>query len=74
MGPCEPLTPFLMCPAAKDSLTGLVWVTGIFGGVTILTMMVVVLGSVRAIDWILKTKLEKYAHGLVGGTICIFGV
>jgi len=74
LGPCEPLIPVLMVPAAKESLSGLLWVTGVFGGVTILTMMGIVLISLRGINLIPLKGLERYAHALAGGTICLCGI
>jgi sulfite exporter TauE/SafE len=38
-GPCEPLIPILMYPAAKNSFFGLVVVTSVFGVVTLGTML-----------------------------------
>ena len=74
LGPCEPLIPVLMVPAAKESLSGLLWVTGVFGGVTILTMMGIVLVSLKGITLIPLKGLERYAHALAGGTICLCGI
>jgi len=74
LGPCEPLIPVLMYPAAKEDLSGLFWVTGVFGGVTILTMMGIVLISLRGINRIPLKGLERYAHALAGGTICLCGI
>jgi sulfite exporter TauE/SafE len=74
LGPCEPLIPVLMVPAAKESLPGLLWVTGVFGGVTILTMMGIVLISLRGINRIPLKGLERYAHALAGGAICLCGI
>ncbi len=74
LGPCEPLIPVLMVPAAKESLSGLLWVTGVFGGVTILTMMGIVLISLGGITLIPLKGLERYAHALAGGTICLCGI
>lgn len=74
LGPCEPLIPVLMVPAAKESLSGLLWVTGVFGGVTIVTMMGIVLISLRGINLIPLEGLERYAHALAGGTICLCGI
>lgn len=41
-GPCEPLIPILMYPAAEASLTGLVLVTVLFSMATLLTMIAMV--------------------------------
>ncbi len=74
LGPCEPLIPVLMYPAAKSSLTGLLLVTGVFGGVTIFTMLGVVMISVLGIDFIPTARLERYTHAIAGATICLCGV
>lgn len=39
LGPCEPLIPLLMYPAAKNSLSELIFVVVIFGSITIATML-----------------------------------
>ncbi|MCX5833850.1 MAG: sulfite exporter TauE/SafE family protein [Deltaproteobacteria bacterium] len=74
LGPCEPLIPVLMYPAAKESLSGLLWVAGVFGGVTIATMMGIVLVSMRGVSLIPMKGLERYTHALAGGTICLCGI
>lgn len=73
-GPCEPLIPLLMYPAAKGSLFGLVWVTSVFGGVTIGTMLSVVLVSSLGITRLPLGRLERYTHALAGATICLCGM
>ena len=74
LGPCEPLIPILMYLAAKKSFSGLLLVTGIFGGVTIVTMLSVVMISSFGISFARLGKLEKYTHALAGGTICLSGL
>ena len=74
LGPCEPLIPLLMYPAAKNSLTGLILVTGIFGAVTIITMLGIVLVSALGINFIPVKPLERYAHAFAGATICLSGI
>lgn len=45
-GPCEPLIPILMYPAAQNSVIGMVLVAGVFGLITISTMLtIVILGT-----------------------------
>ena len=73
-GPCEPLIPLLMYPAAKNSLFGLVLVTAIFGAVTIVTMLSVVLISTFGISFVPVAKLERYTHALAGATIFLCGI
>ncbi len=74
LGPCEPLIPLLMYPAAKGSLSGLVLVTGVFGGVTIITMLSVVMISTLGINFLPIRRLERYTHAFAGATICLSGM
>jgi ABC-type nickel/cobalt efflux system permease component RcnA len=74
LGPCEPLIPILMYPAAKNSITGLLLVTGVFAGITIVTMLSVVLISTFGINLVPSAKLERYTHAIAGATICLCGV
>jgi hypothetical protein len=63
-----------MYPAAKNSISGVIAVTAVFGGVTILTMMGVVLVSTFGINLLPMSKLERYNHALAGGAIFLCGV
>ncbi len=73
-GPCEPLIPMLMYPAAKNSVFTLLLVTGIFGVITILTMLGIVLTSAFSINFIPATRLERYTHAISGAIIFFCGV
>ncbi len=73
-GPCEPLIPILMYPAAKNSLFGLVVVTCVFGIVTIATMLGVVLLSVAGVDFIRLPQMQRFSHAIAGATICLCGL
>ena len=73
-GPCEPLIPLLMYPAAKDSVWGLIFVTAVFGIVTITTMMCVVMISTFGISFVPLSKMERYTHALAGATILLCGI
>jgi sulfite exporter TauE/SafE len=74
LGPCEPLIPLLMYPAAKNSLPGLMLVTGIFSIVTIMTMLGIVIISSSGINLIPVKRLERYVHAIAGATICLSGL
>lgn len=74
LGPCEPLIPILMYPAAKNSIAGLVGVTATFGIVTILTMFGIVMISSFGINFVPMGKLERYSHALAGATILLCGI
>ena len=73
-GPCEPLIPVLMFPAAKNSLTGVFLVAGVFAAVTIATMMLVVLMVSWGVSFVRIGKIERYSHAIAGGTICLSGL
>lgn len=73
-GPCEPLIPLLMYPAAKNSLAGLIVVTSVFGVVTIGTMLGVVLLSVAGVNFVPPARLERFSHAIAGATICVCGL
>lgn len=74
LGPCEPLIPILMYPAAKNSIVGLIGVTFVFSIVTIMTMLGVVVISSLGIKLIPMAKVERYTHALAGATICLSGL
>ena len=73
-GPCEPLIPLLMYPAATQSYWGLLLVTGLFALVTIGTMLTVVLVGSWGVNFLPIRKIERYTHALAGGTIALCGV
>jgi len=73
-GPCEPLIPILMYPAARSSWWGLLMVTLVFGGTTILTMMGLVLLTTFGINFLPLGKVERYTHAIAGAAITLCGV
>lgn len=74
LGPCEPLIPMLMYPAAKHSVKGILMVTGVFGTVTIVTMLGIVLISTFGINLVPSSRMERYTHAIAGGTIFLCGI
>jgi sulfite exporter TauE/SafE len=73
-GPCEPLIPLVMYPAAKNNYYELLLVTVIFSAVTILTMLTLVLAASYGIRFLPMKAQEKYNHALAGGTIFLCGM
>ncbi len=74
LGPCEPLIPLLLYPAAAAN-TGLVFQVAIlFGFVTLCTMLVSVLIGLRGISRLPNLRARPYAHVLAGLTICVSGL
>lgn len=74
LGPCEPLIPLLMYPAARESLAGVLLVTTVFGVVTVATMLAAVWLALRGLDRLRLPRLERYAHALAGGTVLACGL
>ncbi|MCK9995917.1 MAG: sulfite exporter TauE/SafE family protein [Candidatus Krumholzibacteria bacterium] len=74
LGPCEPLIPILMYPAATSSFWGLVLVTGIFAVVTIGTMLMMVYLAQRGIRLIPMQRIERYTHAIAGVAILSSGL
>ena len=74
LGPCEPLIPLLMYPAAKENVGGLLLVTAVFGAVTIMTMLGIVVVSTWGINRLPMKKMERFTHALAGGSICLCGL
>ena len=73
LGPCEPLIPLLMYPAAKNNPGGIIIVSLIFAVVTILTMLVLVLIATYSLKSIPLGKMERYTHAIAGATILLSG-
>ncbi len=73
-GPCEPLIPVLMYPAAKNSILALIAVTAVFGIVTIATMLATVMLSVAGVSFVPVKKLERFSHAIAGATILLCGL
>ena len=69
LGPCEPLIPILMYPAARSSMAGLALVTAIFAVTTVATMLVMVTLAQRGMQLLPLSRLERYTHAMAGLTI-----
>lgn len=73
-GPCEPLIPLLIYPAAQNSLYGVFVVSFVFSLVTISTMLVIVLIGVSGLELIPFTKMQSYMHSIAGFVIFLCGI
>lgn len=73
-GPCEPLIPLLMYPAAQSSISGTVIVSAVFAVVTISTMLVMVLLPLFGLKLFPTKFLERYMHAIAGATILLCGI
>ena len=73
-GPCEPLIPILMYPAAQKSVSGMIIVASVFSFITIATMLAIVLVSLFGFNFIPMHKMDRYMHAIAGATILICGL
>lgn len=74
LGPCEPLIPLLMYPAARESAAGVLVVTAVFGLVTIATMLLTVYLAVLGLGRVRLQRLERFSHAIAGGAILVCGL
>ena len=74
LGPCEPLIPILMYPAAQHSVSGVFLVAGVFGAVTIFTMLCIVLLGTYGLNLLPLKIVERYSHALAGLAILLCGI
>jgi len=73
-GPCEPLIPILMYPAATKNISGLILITAIFAIVTITTMLAAVIVGSLGVNLLPLGRIERYTHAIAGATIALCGV
>jgi nickel/cobalt exporter len=73
-GPCEPLIPLLMYPAAAVSAGSVALVAAVFALATIATMTAVVALASKGVRVIAMGTLERYTHALAGAAIFLCGV
>jgi len=73
-GPCEPLIPIIMYPAAENNIAGAVLVSLLFSVVTIATMMSIVLAFKMGFNKINLKPLEKYSNVIAGAVIFLSGI
>lgn len=73
-GPCEPLIPIIMYPAAENNIPGAVLVSLLFSVVTVATMMSIVLAFKMGFNKINLKPLEKYSNVIAGAVIFLSGI
>lgn len=73
-GPCEPLIPLVMYPAARHNIAGVALVAAAFGMATILTMLVIIALSSWGLSFVRLGRLERYSHALAGAMIFVSGL
>ncbi len=74
LGPCEPLIPLVMYPAAENNISGVILVSVLFSVVTIATMMSIVLAFKLGLSHINLKPLEQYVNVIAGAIIMVSGL
>lgn len=74
LGPCEPLIPLLMYPAAQNDIGSVVAVATAFGVTTIGTMLTIVVAATLGLKPVRFEKLAPFAHSMAGGAILASGL
>lgn len=72
-GPCEPLIPVLMFPAATMSLSAALVVAGIFALATLFTMTAMVLAVLYGLKFA-HPKSHRFAHAIAGAVVLACGL
>jgi len=73
-GPCEPLIPILMYPAAKIGFFGVLLVVIVFGSATIGTMLGAVILASTGVNFLPLAKVQRFSHVIAGATIFLCGL
>jgi sulfite exporter TauE/SafE len=74
LGPCEPLIPVLMYPAAENNIRSAILVCVLFSVVTIATMMTIVASFYLGLNKIDLKPVERYNHLIAGIIILVSGI
>lgn len=72
-GPCEPLIPMVMYPAAAGSVFGVVLVTVVFGMATLAVMTGIVAAAFLGVGSARWGRYERFSHALAGFAIAVCG-
>ena len=73
-GPCEPLIPLLMYPAANAASWGVGAVALVFGLTTLITMCAMVMALVFGFKFVCFKWVSRFQHALAGGAVFACGV
>jgi nickel/cobalt exporter len=72
-GPCEPMIPLVMYPAAQGSWADVWLVVAAFSVLTVGVMVTVVLLGQRGLGLLPVGRLERFRHAMAGGTVLLAG-
>ncbi len=74
LGPCEPLIPLFMVPAARGRWALAMLTATVFGVVTIALMVALVLAGSEGLRRLPLGSLERWAHSMAGAVIAASGL
>ncbi|NOZ94547.1 MAG: hypothetical protein GXP47_07395 [Acidobacteria bacterium] len=74
LGPCEPLIPLFMVPAARGRWGLAMLTASVFGVVTIALMVALVLAGAEGLRRLPLGSLERWAHSMAGAVIAASGL
>jgi len=74
VGPCEPLIPLILYPAATGSATRTLLVVAIFSVVTLATMLVAVQLAMRGTMRFADLPGRRFGHAVAGAVVCSCGL
>ncbi|MBT8491975.1 MAG: sulfite exporter TauE/SafE family protein [Deltaproteobacteria bacterium] len=74
LGPCEPLIPLLMYPAASGNALGVVAVVAVFAAATLLTMVSLVLVGRAGLTLLPDGRWERWSHAVAGALVAVCGL
>jgi sulfite exporter TauE/SafE len=72
-GPCEPLIPMLMFPAAELSVAGVALVAVVFSVCTLATMLAMVTAGYYGLSRLSFASLSRYGHAIAGFALASCG-
>jgi nickel/cobalt transporter (NicO) family protein len=73
-GPCEPMIPLVLLPAASGQAGQALMVSAVFGVATVSTMLVAVGAASTGLSRIRSGFLERYGHAMAGCLVTLCGV
>lgn len=74
LGPCEPLIPLLLYPAAHGGWATVAAVAFVFAAATIATMVAVVAVGALGLSKLPAAGFERWSHALAGAALALCGV
>ncbi len=74
LGPCEPLIPLLIYPAANLNTMAVISVAVVFSLVTLATMQIMVFIGIYGLSFIPLQKIQNHIHSLAGFSIFLCGI